>query len=81
MALTKEDVQDVMREALDNRNAIGGEKHHNDHEFIQMLKDREQRRVDRIEKFKMSFVGGIALSLLGGLIWLGKWALVHMHWN
>jgi len=79
--LTKEDLQNVLREALDERNAIGGDQHHNDHEFIQMLKDREERRFKRVEKFKMSFIGGIALSMLGGLIWVGKWAIVHTHWN
>lgn len=77
--LTKEDLQDVIRETLDERSAIGGEQHHNDHEFVQMLMNREQRRLNRIEKFKMSFIGGIALSLLGVLIWIGKWAAAHIH--
>lgn len=79
--LTKEDMQEVMREALDERNAIGGEQHHNDHEFLQILIEREERRVQRVEKFKLSFIGGIALSILGGLIWIGKWAVAHIHWG
>ena len=77
--LTKEDLRDVVRKVLDERNDMGGQGHDNDHEFIQMLKDREERRFKRVEKFKMSFIGGIALSLLGALIWVGKWAMVHIH--
>lgn len=69
--LTKEDMQDVMREVLQERGAIGGEQHHNDHEFIQLLKDREEQRLARVEKFKMSLIGTMATALTGGLVWLG----------
>jgi len=79
--LTKKDMQEVMREALDERSAIGGEQHHNDHEFVQLLMEREERRMARIEKFKLSFIGGFALSLLGGLVWLGRWLISHVHWG
>lgn len=69
--LTKKDLQDVVREAFNERSAIGGEQHHVDHEFIQMLKVREERRIARIEKFKMSLIGGTAMALVSGLIWVG----------
>lgn len=79
--LTKKDLQDVIRECLVDQNAVGGEQHHHDHEFIQLLKDREQRRVDRVEKFKSSLIGGVAISLIGGLIWIGQWAAAHLSWG
>jgi len=71
MGVSKEDIKTLLREALDERNAIGGDQHHVDHEFIQMLKLREERRIARIEKFKLSFVGGAAMALVSGLIWIG----------
>lgn len=79
--ITKEDLQDIIRETFEEKNTIGGETHHNDHEFIQLLKDRERKREARVEKFKMSFIGGIAMAILGGLIWIGQWALAHVHWG
>lgn len=69
--MTKEDMKVLLCEALDERNTIGGDQHHIDHEFITMLKKREERRIIRVEKFKLSFIGGIALALVSGLIWLG----------
>lgn len=79
--LTKEDMQDVMREVLLERNAVGGEQHHNDHEFIQLLKEREERRVARIEKFKLSMIGTMATAITGAMIWLGTviWEHVFKH--
>lgn len=75
--LTKEDMQDVLREILVEQNAIGGEQHHHDHEFIQLLKDRELRRVARVEKFKQSIIGTVATMLVGAVIWVGKLILDH----
>jgi hypothetical protein len=74
--LTKEDLQTVFREAFDERNTIGGEQHHTEHSFIQVLMEREQRRINRLEKFKMSFVGAVAVALVSGLVWLGT-----LTWN
>jgi len=39
--------------------------------FVDELIDREQRRRDAWKKFKMSFIGGLALAVLGFLGWVG----------
>lgn len=77
--LTKEDLQEVLREALNERNAIGGEQHHTEHAFIQMLMAREKKSIARWEKFKMSMIGGFAMACVGWLIWLGTllWDAAH----
>ena len=76
--LTKEDLQTVVREVLLERNTIGGDQHSNDHEFIQLLKDREQKRVARVEKFKMSIIGTAATSFFMAFVWLGTFLWAHL---
>jgi len=76
--LTKQDLQDVVREVLVERNALGGEQHANDHAFLTIMQEREVRRIARVEKFKMSMIGTAATGLVGGLVWVGK--LIVDHW-
>jgi hypothetical protein len=40
-------------------------------EFVKMLVEREQRIVERKKKFSGSFIGGVALAIVGLLSWLG----------
>lgn len=76
--LTKEDLQDVMREVLLERNAIGGEQHHTDHEFIQLLQERERQRLRRVDKFKMSMIGTAASACFAFAVWLGTFIWTHL---
>lgn len=77
--ITKEELQEVIRETFEERNTIGGERHHTDHEFIQFLKDREERRAARVEKFKLSLIGTLATMLVGAAVWIGKLVVDYWH--
>lgn len=76
--LTKEDVQNVMRDVLTERDTIASESHSADHEFIKVLQAREQRKIVRVERFKLSFIGAFATLIVGSLVWLGRLVIEAM---
>lgn len=69
--LTKSDLAEALDDALNKKRAINNETHFDDHEFIRLLKEREQRRERRVEKFKMSMIGSAAVGAVGFLVWVG----------
>ena len=76
--MTEDELINAIQKALANHLAGDAAKHNDDHEFIQMLKDREKRRVERWRKFQLSFIGGVALLFLSGMVWLGSFILEHL---
>lgn len=52
--------------------------HREDHDFIQMLKRREERRIQTWNKFRMSFVGAVAIGVVSLLMWVGKIVIDHI---
>ena len=73
--MTKEELAEAITCALDNRDHA---EHEEDHSFIQMLKEREGRRIKRIEKFQQSFIGALAVAMVSGLAWIGSIVLHYL---
>ena len=69
--MDKHDITAAVIEALNEHRSIDAQTHHEHHAFIEMMMGRESRRVARSEKFKTSFIGAIAVSMVGALGWLG----------
>lgn len=69
--ITKEEMVEALDNALNNRRCVDDDIHRHDHEFIRMIREREERRVKLVTKFKMSLVGSLAMGVVGGLTWLG----------
>jgi len=74
---SREELREVIEEAL--------EKHKDDphHAYVQLLIDRRKKRMEMSQKFAQSFIGGLALGLLGFLGWLGlliiEWVRTGVH--
>ena len=69
--MDKRDITAAVIEALNEHRSIDAQTHHEHHAFIEMMMGRESRRVARSEKFKTSFIGAIAVAMVGALGWLG----------
>ena len=79
MSINKEDLIDALREVLHEEREIEDDTHQLHHEFIEMELQRRESRKKLWERFKLSFVGGVALAVLGGLGWIG--ALILNAWR
>ena len=74
---TLDDIYDALHHVLDER-GIDGKTHMEHHAFVEYLIDREKKKEERWEKFKMSFIGTIATATAGGMIWVGKLIWDHL---
>lgn len=72
MTITKKDLADALDKALSKKRVIDDDTHILHHQYIEMELEKRENRKRLWMKFKLSLIGGIALSLLGFLGWLGK---------
>ncbi len=82
MSFDKAELTEILREVLHEQRAIDDDKHELHHEFIEMELQRREARKKLWERFKLSFVGGVALAILAGLGWVGQLvlgAIKHNH--
>jgi len=75
MTITKKDLSDALDEVLNKKRVIDDDTHKLHHQFIAMQIEKQERRDELFRKFQASFVGGVALGLLGFLGWIGKYVL------
>ena len=69
--LTKLEIKQAIHEVLEEHRSLDEEQHSLHHAYIEAeLRRREERHVMWL-KFKSSFIGGLALGILGALGWLG----------
>jgi len=73
--ISKKDLIEALDHVLQARRSVPEEVHKDDHDFLKILKQREERRVKRWEKFRLSLIGTIATSLGGGIIAIGAWVV------
>lgn len=69
--IDEKQLEAILCRVLNSRKKIDDELHDKHHKFIDLLIEREERRREGWRKFKLSFIGGIALATVSGLIWLG----------
>lgn len=77
-------VKEAMQELLNERDALDHERHHADHDFVQLLREERKRRHDRWESVKTSVLGAMILGCIGGvgsfLYWVGNlWLSTRGH--
>lgn len=77
--ITKEEMAVVLDEVLNRRRDIDNDTHKHDHEFIKMMREREERHARLWMKFKTSVVGSIAMAVVGALLWLGNLVMATWH--
>jgi len=70
--MDKSDIKEAVMEAMIAHRSIDAETHHDHHAFITLMMERETRRLARVEKFKTSFIGAVAVAAVGALGWLGQ---------
>lgn len=70
--LTKRDLKEALDDALNARRTVDDDLHRRHHEYIEMELERKEAREANWAKFKNSFIGGLALAILGFLGWIGS---------
>lgn len=73
--MDKNDIVAAVEVALERHKAVYPDTHR---AFVQMMIIREETRRRRIEKFKLSFIGAIAVGTVGVLALIGQ--IVIEHW-
>ena len=72
MPVSKKELIEALDEVLNKKRVIDDDTHKLHHQFIEMELEKRENRKLLIDKFRLSFVGGVALALLGFLVWAGK---------
>ena len=72
MTITKKDLTEALDEVLNKKRVIDDDTHKLHHQFIAMEIERRETNKKLWLKFKMSLIGGVALSVLGFLGWIGS---------
>jgi len=78
MNITEKRFEELLDNALNSRRAIDNETHTDHHEFVAMYMRRWEARQKMWQRFKLSFIGGIAMAFVGALAWVGQ--LIIEHW-
>ena len=60
-------LSEEMGKQLDHRRTVSEEQHRTDHEFIELLRDREARRQKRWDQVTNSTLGFVVIALIGGI--------------
>lgn len=71
MTITKKDLTDALDEVLNKKRSVDDDTHKIHHKFIAMEIERRENNKKLWMKFKLSFIGGMALGILGFLGWIG----------
>jgi len=74
MTMEKDELVKALSEALD-LHFSDKEIHQSHHEFVEMLILERKKREEMWTRFRQSFIGGLALAVLGFLGWLGTLVL------
>lgn len=74
--MDKKDIVDAVSIALEQHQNVYPDTHR---AFVEILILREETRRQRIEKFKLSFIGTVAVAAVGLLIWIGQLVLANWH--
>lgn len=76
--MTEDNLEEMLERVLNKKRVVDNETHAIHHKFIQAYMERWERRQLLLQKFKHSFVGALAISMFGGLIWIGKAILEYI---
>lgn len=63
--MDKAELKEAINEALDARDRIDRQTHHDDHQWVQLQRQREKRWNDAVEKVRLTVIGAVALGALG----------------
>lgn len=66
--LTEEKLKEIMNSVLDERDRIDHETHKDHHEWLKRKMEQEARFRDRLETFKKSAIGAVAVAVIGATI-------------
>lgn len=70
--MTRDELRQTLHQVLEERRSIDDKRHADDHQFIKLLRERERRRIERIERLKTQIIGwGIISSVGAGVSAIG----------
>ena len=68
--MNKDELTEVLKEVLHEHKVGTYPETHR--KFVDMEIQRRESRKELWRRFKLSFVGGLALAVLGSLVWIGE---------
>jgi len=71
------EMADAMHKVLDER-GIPAKVHHEHHDFVEYLIEKQRRKEALVKKFQMSLIGTAATGLIAVLVWIGKIVVDHI---
>lgn len=75
--IDEDELEVILHRVLNERRKLDDETHNTHHEFIKLQMLRWERRQQLWQKFKLSFIGAVAVALVSGLMWIGKAIIDH----
>ena len=76
--ISEDKLEEILKRVLNSKHVVDNDTHALHHEFISAYMARWEKRQLMWQKFKLSFIGGVALAIVAGLGWVGN--LVVQHW-
>ena len=67
-SVTLKELEDTLHEVMDTSNSVDSNTHHEHHEFIHVLIERERRRTELWEKIKAQVAGSAILMGIGAIL-------------
>lgn len=72
------DIEGALERVLSSKIVVEAETHRVHHDFIALEIERREERRKMFDRFRLSIIGGIAMAIVGALIWVGKVVAEHV---
>lgn len=79
MEINEKQLEEILEKVLNSKRSIDDKTHAEHHEFQTAFMKRWEAKQKMWQRFKQSFIGGIAMAVVAGLGWIGK--LILEHWS
>lgn len=75
MNIDRDQLKEVLTEVLQSGRSIDDKTHKTHHKFVEDLIIRAEKREKKRQKFELSFIGAMAVSFAGFMVWIGMLVL------
>ncbi len=75
MSIDTDELKDILKDVLNEGRHINDEVHSIHHTFVANQIQSYENRREMLKKFKLTFIGAMAIGFASGLAWIGKLVL------
>ncbi len=72
MSVNSDDIKAALLEVLQENRSIDNDTHATHHDFVANQIQKLENRAKMVEKFKLSFIGTMAVGFASLMVWIGK---------